>query len=66
VGVVDESVPSQQGLKLFRVRPLADHFLGVDESVPSQQGLKQLGAVKDRIRFMVDESVPSQQGLKLS
>jgi len=37
---VDESVPSQQGLKR-----LAGHALGlsvrVDESVPSQQGLKQ-------------------------
>ena len=39
--VVDESVPSQQGLKHddFGRRPIAG--AAVDESVPSQQGLKQ-------------------------
>jgi len=37
---VDESVPSQQGLKRYRLRGFGPTNL-VDESVPSQQGLKQ-------------------------
>ena len=36
---VDESVPSQQGLKQ-RGHDITDRVSRVDESVPSQQGLK--------------------------
>ncbi len=60
---VDESVPSQQGLKLG-VLCVFLCAVRVDESVPSQQGLKpELPEVLDRAG-LVDESVPSQQGLK--
>ena len=57
--VVDESVPSQQGLKPALITPTNFNSNAVDESVPSQQGLKPsegLQAVVGRCR--VDESVP--------
>ncbi len=37
---VDESVPSQQGLKPEAAQIIVDEHIEVDESVPSQQGLK--------------------------
>ena len=65
VNVPVETLPSEQGLKLYPIPSFVHRFSSPVETLPSEQGLKHEGGGVWEPVWEPVETLPSEQGLKL-